>query len=327
MNGIGLVAIGRNESKQLQQCLSSVLGQVEKAVYVDSGSTDDSIAIAKSFGVNIIELNPSTPFTAARARNAGFQFLWQNNPKLKYVQFVDGDCEIIPGWLETAQRKLEQNSDLAIVFGRRRERYPNASIYNHLCDIEWNTPVGETHFCGGDAMIRVEAFQQVSGFNPKLIAGEEPELCVRLRQKGWKIYHLDAEMTLHDARITRWSQWWKRSFRAGYAYAQGSYLHGKSPAKHWVRETRSIWFWGLVVPVFTLILILPTHELSLLLFLTYPLLIYKTYKHYKKSGFSQLDSALYAVFCILAKFPASFGQIKFYLNQILGKSSLLIEYK
>ncbi|MBE9144854.1 glycosyltransferase [Planktothrix mougeotii] len=327
MSSIGLVAIGRNEGERLRKCLSSIIGSVDNAVYVDSGSTDNSVEIARSLGVDVIELDLSIPFTAARARNTGFEFLLQKNHELNYIQFVDGDCEIVAGWLNTAQQKLDENPNIGVVCGRRRERYPDASIYNRLCDIEWNTPIGETKACGGDAMMRVEALQQVSGFNPQLIAGEEPELCVRLRQKGWKIERLEAEMTLHDAQMTRFSQWWKRHLRAGYAYAEGAYLHGKPPENHWVRESRSIWLWGFIIPVLALILILPTHEWSLILFLAYPLLIYKTYRYYKTRGFSGSDSTWYSVSCMASKFPGLVGQIKFYFNQTLGKSNPLIEYK
>jgi GT2 family glycosyltransferase len=247
---VGLVAIGRNEGKRLHQCLLSVLGKVAHVVYVDSGSTDGSIELARSLGVDVVELDLSTPFTAARGRNAGFHRLLQANPQIEFVQFVDGDCEVVEGWLERALHELESQSNVAVVCGRRRERFPEQSIYNRLCDIEWDTPVGEATACGGDSMMRVEAFQQVGGFNPTLIAGEEPELCVRLRQKGWKIFRLDAEMTLHDAQMTRFGQWWKRSLRAGHAYAEGAWLHGREPERHWVKESRSIWLWGLgVLPV------------------------------------------------------------------------------
>ena len=159
---IGIVAIGRNEGERLRRCLSSVLGRAGKIVYVDSGSTDGSVAMARSMGVEVVELDMSQPFTAARARNAGFARV----ADCVYVQFVDGDCEIVAGWIELAVQQLEENLNWAIVCGRRREQHLDASIYNRLCDIEWDTPVGEAHACGGDAMVRVAAFQQVGGYNP-----------------------------------------------------------------------------------------------------------------------------------------------------------------
>ncbi|MEO9123976.1 MAG: glycosyltransferase, partial [Microcoleus sp.] len=202
MKQIGLVAIGRNEGVRLEACLQSAIDKVALVVYVDSGSTDGSLELARSLGADTVELDLSTPFTAARARNEGFARLLELAPDIEFVQFVDGDCEVVDGWLDRAQRELTACPDVAAVCGRRRERYPEATIYNQLCDIEWDTPVGETKACGGDSMMRSAAFEQVEGFNPTLIAGEEPELCVRLRQKDWKIIRLDAEMTLHDAQMT-----------------------------------------------------------------------------------------------------------------------------
>ena len=155
-------------------------------VYVDSGSTDGSVELARSLGVDVVKLDLSTSFTAARARNVGLAHLLEADAPIKFVQFVDGDCEVVEGWIERAKRELDAQPNVAVVCGRRRERFPDISIYNRLCDMEWDTPIGETKACGGDAMMRVESFQQVDGFNPLLIAGEEPELCVRLRQKGGK---------------------------------------------------------------------------------------------------------------------------------------------
>ena len=328
MKQVGLVAIGRNEGSRLRQCLRAAIGQVAWVVYVDSGSTDGSLELARSIGADTVELDLSIPFTAARARNEGFARLLQLVPDIEFVQFVDGDCEMVDGWIERAPSELAAKPDVAAVCGRRRERYPAASIYNQLCDIEWDTPVGEAQACGGDSMMRARAFEQVEGFNPALIAGEEPEMCVRLRQKGWKILRLDAEMTLHDAQMTSFAQWWKRAQRAGHAYAEGSWMHGSEPERHWVKETQSAWLWGLVLPALALGMALPTEGWSLLLLSAYPLAIYRIYNYYvKHRDITTKDAALYALSCVLAKFPHLQGQIQFHQRRLLGEQSKLIEYK
>lgn len=327
MNRVGLVVIGRNEGDRLRQCLNSGTGKVARIVYVDSGSTDGSIELARSLGVDVVELDLSTPFTAARARNAGFDHLLCAEPQLDYVQFVDGDCEIVEGWIDCAEKELEANPNVAVVCGRRRERFPEQTIYNQLCDIEWNTPVGETKACGGDSMMRVKAFRQVGGFNPTLIAGEEPELCVRLRQNGWKIFRLDAEMTLHDAQMTRMGQWWKRATRAGHAYAEGSWLHGGEPERHWVKETRSIWLWGLFIPLLALGTAWLTHGLSLLLLLVYPLQFIRTFLSLRRQNLSSKNAALYALSCTVGKFAQVEGALSFLRTRLKGSQSTLIEYK
>ena len=327
MNLVGLVVIGRNEGDRLRRCLLSAQGNVAIAVYVDSGSTDGSVDLARSLSADVVELDLSAPFTAARARNAGFAHLLQVSPQVEFVQFVDGDCELVAGWIDRAYQELATQPNVAIACGRRRERFPEASIYNQLCDIEWDTPVGEAKACGGDALMRVQAFQAVGGFNPGLIAGEEPELCLRSRQKGWKILRLDAEMTLHDAQITTFRQWWKRSQRAGYAYAEGAWLHGKEPERHWVKESRSIWFWGLILPVIALAGVWLTHGWSLWLLSAYPLLTYRIYTYMQQRSLGKKAAALYAIFCTLGKFPQLQGQIQFHLGRLLRRPSKLIEYK
>jgi GT2 family glycosyltransferase len=323
---VGLVAIGRNEGERLRQCLTVAIAQLSSVVYVDSGSTDSSVEMARSLGVSVVELDLSIPFTAARARNAGFAQLLQLNSEIEYVQFVDGDCEVSQNWLETAQHYLDTYPQVAAVCGRRRERFPDRTIYNLLCDIEWNTPVGETKACGGDSMMQVKAFQQVEGFNPSLIAGEEPELCVRLRQQGWQIYRLDAEMTLHDAAMTEFGQWWKRSLRAGHAFAEGAWMHGAPPERHWVKESKSIWLWGGILPMLAIAPAYFTSGISLLLLLAYPLLIYRVYRR-MKHNLSSKDALLYAYFCTLGKFSQLQGQLLFHWNRLLGRQRTLVEYK
>lgn len=319
-----VVAIGRNEGKRLRNCLESVVGRAALVVYVDSGSTDDSVPMARRVGSEVVELDMRFPVTAARARNEGFERVRQLAPDLPYVQFVDGDCEVVAGWLEKAVAFLDTHREVAVVCGRRRERYPEKSIYNTLCDIEWDTPVGEARACGGDAMMRIESVVAVKGYRTELIAGEEPELCVRLRAAGWRTWRVGEEMTLHDAAMTRFGQWWKRSTRAGYAFAEGAAMHGAPPERHWVRESRSAWFWGLGVPLFAFVCAALVGPFGLVAFAVYPIQVVRLAL---RGDRSMRENWWRAVFLVIGKFPEMLGQLEFLAHRYLGGKSRLIEYK
>jgi glycosyltransferase involved in cell wall biosynthesis len=325
----GIVLIGRNEGCRLQNSIHSLLNQVDSkyVVYVDSGSSDKSPDYAEKLGIKVIYLDNSLPFSAARSRNNGAQTLLALYPDLEYIQFIDGDCELASRWIMRAQSMLAANPKLAIVCGRRWEKFPNKSIYNKLCNIEWNTPIGETKYCGGDFMIRVSAFKEVGGFNPAIVAGEEPELCVRLRKKGWKILHINADMTFHDANIMYFTQWWKRSERSGYAYAQGTALHGGPPEYYRVRENLSIWLWSCIFPVIIIYFSFFIRRLSLFFIIFYLFLFIKIYLAKKKTGMKHFDSIIYSLFCILIKFPQFYGQLKFLCTIFLSKEKTIMEYK
>lgn len=320
---VGLVAIGRNEGERLRACLASVVGRVAQVVYVDSGSTDGSVALAQGMGVHVVALDMAVPFTAARARNEGLQALARLRPGLAYVQLVDGDCEVVDGWLEAAQAFLATHPQHAVVCGRRRERYPDRSVYNRLCDIEWDTPVGEARACGGDAMMRLQPVLQVGGYRADLIAGEEPELCIRLRQAGWRVHRLDREMTLHDAAITRFAQWWQRTKRGGHAFAEGAWLHGATAERHWVKETLRAIAWGGLLPFACVVAVAVWGLSGLWLALIYPL-------QWLRLFFKQRRQALpghRALLLLLGKLAECAGCMQFYANRLLRRSAGLIEYK
>ena len=276
--------------------------------------------------MHVVELDLSIPFTAARARNEGFARALSEVPGIEFVQFLDGDCELQPDWIDAALREFDTKPKAAIVCGRRRERHPEKTIYNLLCDLEWNTPIGQASACGGDALMRTQAVQEVGGYNPSVIAGEEPEMCVRLRQRGWEIYRIDHEMTLHDADMTRFGQWWKRNVRAGHAYAEGNFMHGAPPERHWAKQVRSNWVWGLIIPVLAVVLAWPTYGLSTLLWLGYPLQAFRIWQ-YAKTRHGSIAAAKQAIFIVLGKFPQMVGQWKFTWNRLTGKRSRIIEYK
>jgi GT2 family glycosyltransferase len=299
---VGLVAIGRNEGERLKRCLRSAQPQVQTVVYVDSGSSDDSVSFASGVGMHVVELDTRAPFTAARARNAGFQRLLREAPDLEFVQFVDGDCELNPSWVGRALAEFALRPKAAVVCGRRREREPGATIYNRLCDIEWETPVGQALACGGDFMVRVSAFREVSGFTPDLIAGEEPDLCFRLRERGHEVWRVDADMTLHDAAMTRFAQWWRRNVRGGHALAEAWHRRGSWRERRLLREVLSNVTWSLPVA-----------------WPAWPVLWLRVYR--------RRSDPTYAAFIVLGKLPQSQGQLKFWLDRARGSTSQLIEYK
>jgi GT2 family glycosyltransferase len=324
----GIVVIGRNEGERLHRCLAALRGVEVPVVYVDSCSHDGSATWARGQGVDVLELDGSRPLSAARARNEGFAHLLAGHPQLDFVQFVDGDCELSPGWLEVGVETLAAQAELGAVCGHVRERDPDASIYNLLCNLEWQKEPGLIQACGGNFMARAQAFRAVGGFDPGVMAAEDDEFCLRLGRAGWKVLAVDRDMVWHDAALLRFRQWWTRARRAGMAYAQGAAMHGASPNQHFQRECRSIWFWGLGLPAASLLLSAPTLGASLLGFAGYPLLGARIYRWGLRRGWSPREAGLYALFTVLGKSPELLGLLSYHHRTKWQKrDATLIEHK
>lgn len=324
MSAVGVVAIGRNEGERLVRCLRSI-GRAKPTVYVDSGSTDGSVARAAELGVRVVALDMSVPFTAARARNAGRAAL---GGEAAFIQFVDGDCVLQPGWLDAAVAALAKDAGLAAVFGRRREVAPAASAYNWLCDVEWAVPPGEALYFGGDVMMRADALDAVGGYPDAMIAGEEPDLAIRLRAAGWHIRCLPVEMTLHDAAIARMRQWWRRAERSGHAYAELFARHGGD----YGRRLRGSLAWTLM-PVAGVIVVLTAVPRSPLLatlgvvLLALPVAQFARLALRERQRWPLRQAVLLAGFLMLAKPAQAIGAARYLLNRLRGRRARLIEYK
>ena len=317
--------IGRNEGERLRRSLAAAVQQSDCVLYVDSESVDGSPELARSLGAQVLELD--SPHTPARARHEGFQFLLLRNAALDAVQFVDGDCELTKGWLAVAEAELARRPEVGAVCGRRRERFVGASIYTRLSDLEWDCPPGDVDYFGGDVLIRTSAYWMSGGFNAELITGEDPDLALRVRQKGWKIVRLSTEMTLHDSDMMHFSQWWRRSLRSGYAYALGCWMHGREPEHHWLRESLSIWCWGAALPAVALAVGFFKPAAALVVLGAYPALFLRIFFRLRRMGRSPSDALLYSTFCVLGKLPMAVGQIRFHLGVWSGRLTGRIDYK
>ena len=316
--------IGRNEGERLRRCLESARPLAHSTVYVDSGSSDGSVALAESMGVDVVELDMNVPFTAARARNAGFKRLQQVLPQWRCVQFVDGDCELIESWLRAATDFLDEHPSIAIVCGRLRERFPDRSVYNKLCDIEWDRPAGETNACGGIFMTRPALFGSLGGFRESLIAGEEADLCQRMRASGWKIWRLPQPMAWHDAAMLRFDQWWKRSRRTGFGYAQGAYVQGSLVERSRVAQLLRPLFWAGLLPLAIIGACLAWGPAWSVLLLAYPFEVLRTAQSIKGDARTRFTRAY---FLTLGKFPELLGQLQFWLSRGRNRNARSFDYK
>jgi cellulose synthase/poly-beta-1,6-N-acetylglucosamine synthase-like glycosyltransferase len=323
---LSVVIIGRNEGERLERCIltaQSIEGWTPTEIlYVDSGSTDGSPDLAARLGATVLPLSPGA-FTAARARNLG----WRSSVG-ELVLFLDGDTILSADFPLAALAELWKNPTNAASWGHRREVCPCLSIYVRVLDLDWVYPPGETLFFGGDVLVRRAALEAVNGFDETLIAGEEPEMCRRMRNLGWRIQHIDVPMTLHDLAITRFFQYWRRSQRAGYAFAAVSARFRATSDPFWSEEaSRNRWrgiFW-LLSPVLALVA-------SLVLLSPWPLtawlllllaLAARTAWQYRWKPAPWTTLLLYGFHSHLQQIPIFFGQIQFMRNS----NKALMEYK
>jgi GT2 family glycosyltransferase len=320
---VGIVIIGRNEGSRLDACLDSIDVRQYKVVYVDSGSTDGSVQLAKSLGIETVSLDLRTPFTAARARNSGAERLLEIDPNNQFIQFIDGDCLLVQGWIDAAMAELNGAQDLGVVTGRLRERRRMATVYNMMCDVEWDQPAGEIAVCGGIMMVRRSAFEAVCGFKDALIAAEDDDFCLRLGKAGWRLIRLNKDMAWHDAAMAYFGQWWRRMVRAGYAFAQIGTLH----QGHFSAPRRRAWMYGLVLPVFAVAGLLFSFWIPLFIGGVYMASFIKTFLGFRRKSLPVGEAAIVATFLTLAKFPNLQGVATYWSRRFRHKHQNIIEYK
>ncbi|WP_341211784.1 glycosyltransferase [uncultured Limimaricola sp.] len=320
---IGVVAIGRNEGARLKRCLASLAGTGASVVYVDSGSTDDSLAIARAAGARVVELDANAPFTAARARNAGFAALREAGlPEV--VQFIDGDCALDPGWLATGAAALAADPGIGIVTGWRTELAPEATLYNAMAEWEWHRPPGDIPACGGDMMLRAAQFEALGGFDGAIICSEDEDLCLRVRAEGLRVHRLPRIMTRHDMAMTRLGQWWRRSVRAGHGFAEVGDRH----PGHFAAERRRVRAWGMALPMGAILggaALGPAVPLGALML--YAASWARSTRMLRREGQDARRAAGLAALLTLSKLPNAQGMITYRLRRLRGGEMRLIEYR
>lgn len=321
---VSIVVIGRNEGERLSQCLRAVRAmnfrQDElELIYVDSHSSDDSLVRAREHGAQILVLPPG-PTTAARGRNAGYRAA-----KGPFLLFLDGDAILDPNFLAGALRFLEEHPDVAVYWGQRRELHPQESVYNRVLDLDWLFPSGESTYCGGDALMRRGVIDQVGPFRDDLIAGEEPELCARIRGAGHRVWHADVPMTRHDLAIISLAAYLRRAYRSGHAYAevadltQGALFKRESVKNHIQTAVYLVVPLGLTTAFgWTGVWVLMAAA---------GLIVFRTAWRNRWRQAPLATTLLYSIHAHFCQLPIWLGQLAYHFNRHRQSAHEIIEYK
>jgi cellulose synthase/poly-beta-1,6-N-acetylglucosamine synthase-like glycosyltransferase len=327
---VSAVVIGRNEGDRLSRCLESVVamapvgGPVE-LIYVDTASTDDSVERASNLGAKVIQVNPVRP-CAAIGRNAGWRVA-----RSAIILFLDGDTILAHDFVACATEEF-QDPTVAVVFGDRREINIERSIYNRVLDLDWIVPPSPEVLCGGDAMIRREVLERAGGYDERLIAGEDAELCTRIRTLGYKIVHLNRRMVGHDLAISQFWQYWRRSIRTGYAYAEVSERFRRTNSPVWYGQARRNRLHGVVMlaiagglPILGIATRSFAPIVAAIAIVTALSIRTAMRSRWKCEDFG--TRLLYGIHSQLGQIPIFFGQVKYQTDRLFGRTGELIEYK
>ena len=344
VQGLAVVVIGRNEGERLRACLESLQSlrlpdNIRHAVtvYVDSNSTDDSLALARSLGAHTLSL-PTGPWTAARGRNTGWRAALALHP-VDWVLFLDGDTTLDPDFLPAAFAAALPDASVATVFGLRIESNPRQSIYTHVLALDWlQDPHQHAHF-GGDVLLRVAALQASGGYDDSLIAGEDPELSHRLRVLGWRHLQLDRVLTTHDLAIRSFRQYWARMRRSGYAYADVAERFRHTPERFWFGDSRrnllrgSFWLVSLLAALLLAAYFALGHHpgraaVAIAVWLgLFAAVCLRSAWRYRRRSASRLTLFFYGIHSQFQQIPLLLGQLAWFADRLLHRRRTLIEYK
>ena len=222
---VSIVIIGKDEAATLAASILSARqalaesGLSGEILYVDSGSLDGSRRIACEMDVPVMVI-PRDRANAARARNAGLA-----RARGTWVHFLDGDMELLPGWLGAAVARA-QACTLDGVGGTVVEAMEGASAWSRAFGYDWNARGPRAGEIGGAGLWRRAALSAVRGFDEALDVGEDPDLCRRIEEQGYRIERLDLPMATHRLGLESFGAWWRRARAVGRSTMIVSRRHG-----------------------------------------------------------------------------------------------------
>lgn len=256
---VSIVIIGRNEEKTVGKCLTAAIGAAEQIggaeiIFVDSASTDNTVAVVQSYGIRVLSLKPDWVLTPSAGRFIGSHYSTGD-----FILFVDADTLVYRDFLPKAIEHFRRNPTIGGINGRLDDTDEQGEIfenveerYDEITEVKW--------LRGPCCFYRREALRCAGSFNPHLAVEEEAELGLRLIKHGWKLRLIPVPMACHTRcyhmqTIESVISIFKRDIIAkrlgevtktiGYAFREGFGL-----AFCWLRLKTTIVFFGWLFLVF-----------------------------------------------------------------------------
>ncbi|MBP8129658.1 MAG: glycosyltransferase family 2 protein [Candidatus Hydrogenedentes bacterium] len=318
---VSFVVIGYNEAATVGACLRSVReadldGLRTEILYVDGGSTDGSADIARRAGADHC-LGGERRRRAAENRNLGL-----SHASGQFVQFLDGDMQLAPGWIRAGMEALEKHPEAAAVWGRMRE--VNSSIYYRALQLDWEFPEGPSLYCGGAALFRRAPLAEIGGFPEDVAYGEEPYLCWRIRNElRMQVLHLHAPMVEHDLAYRGLRDYLRRNVRCGETYAEIAARCRHTADPLWAREVRGLLAWVAAAAAAMALLITGPWYASAAILLLIPALLTRKTIQFLRRGNSFAVALLYALHTYTSKFSIAYGVLRHWFRRRAARESRL----
>lgn len=175
---VSVIVASRNYGQFLAECLTSINHQTvqpKEIIYVDDGSTDDSVDVATRIGgVTVLAL----PHRGApAARNSGVKASTGS-----LLLHVDGDDILPPDFLETHLRTLQQHPEALFAYGPAQAFGLHSTFWDAP---EWSRDaLWLQNFVNTSALVRRGAFEKTGGWREDLGTMWDWDLWLRLSQLG-----------------------------------------------------------------------------------------------------------------------------------------------
>ncbi len=224
---VSLVIPGRNCAGTIRQCLAAVVpllhdpaSRLRGILFVDDGSTDDTVEIVRQFPVTLV---PGTGTGPGAARNLGWRAA-----QSPLIWFVDSDCVAEP---EALRRLLPHMADPLVggvsgSYGNMRADSLLAGLIHEEIVARHRRMSRRVDFLATfNVLYRRAVLEQVGGFDERYLKAQDAELSFRVQGAGYSL-NFELESRVKHYHEARWRAYLKTQRRQGYWRV---YLHMSYP--------------------------------------------------------------------------------------------------